>query len=46
MNDNFCVCCGERMAEKNCESTVWEGLCANLSSKDDKAVHCYLTRKS
>nr|DAV05504.1 MAG TPA: hypothetical protein [Caudoviricetes sp.] len=27
-------------------STVWEGLCANLSSKDDKAAHCYLTRKS
>ena len=24
-------------------STVWEGLCANLSSKDDKAAHCYLT---
>ena len=27
-------------------STVWEGLCANLSSKDDKAAHCYLTKES
>ncbi len=27
-------------------STVWEGLCANLSSKDDKAAHCYLTKRS
>nr|DAY57842.1 MAG TPA: hypothetical protein [Caudoviricetes sp.] len=26
-------------------STVWEGLCANLSSKDDKAAHCYLTKE-
>ena len=43
LNENLCVCCGERMAEKKCENCLSAWL--NESSSNDLKQQFQLFRK-